>query len=31
MGKIFGYETPAIFLDIGTPETYQTANQLSLA
>lgn len=26
MGKIYTYETKEIFLDIGTPETYQMAN-----
>ena len=26
VGQIYTYETPALFLDIGTPESYERAN-----
>ena len=29
MGRIYTYETDAVFLDIGTPQTYALANSMA--
>lgn len=31
VGRIYSYETPEIFMDVGTPQSYATANSLGIS